>query len=536
MPLRRPAKLSLLLAAICSASCSAGAADLPRLETRNGRHALIVDGSPFLILGGQIHNSSNYPSVLPQVWPVMKALKANTIEAPVAWEQLEPEEGRFSFDWVDTLVQQARQNGLRVVLLWFGTWKNGESTYVPEWIKADTKRFPRLQRKDGRPTLTLSPFGEATLAADRNAFVALMRHLREIDPQNTVILVQVENEIGTMGIARDYSPAAEQAFGKPVPAAVVRAAGKQGGSWAEVFGTEADQAFAAWSYARYVERVAAAGKSEKRLPMYTNAAVFDSSGTAMAAQIASGGPNWNVLPIWKSAAPSLDLIAPDLYLPIDKIYLGLLDRYARPDNALFVPETSNATWAARYFWPSIGRGAIGWATFGTDATDYSNYPLGVRTLDAPTIGAFAAAFGLFRPIAQDWARIAAVHPTWGSAKNKAGEDSTVMGRWKVGILYGKNSFDVSFPGTEPPPWANEPVGGGVVAQLGRDEFLVAGQYSRFRFTAVDTASNVQILSAEEGTFVDGKWKASRRWNGDQTSYGFNFGAQPVLLRVRLSTF
>lgn len=524
----------LLSCAVLTGQALAG--ELPRLRTEAGRHALLVDGKPYLMLGAQVHNSSNYPSVLPEVWPVMKALSANTIEVPVAWEQFEPTEGKFDHSWVDTLLAEARKNDMRVVLLWFGSWKNGESTYTPEWVKADTTRFPRLQKRDGRPTNTLSPLGEATLAADRKAFVALMRHLREADREHTVIMVQVENEIGSHGVARDYSPVAEQLFAQQVPEDIRRASGKPAGTWAEVFGKEADQAFAAWTYARFVQEVAVAGKAEKNLPLYTNAAVFDATGTAMAAQVASGGPNWNVLPIWKTAAPALDLIGPDLYLPLEKTYLGLLDRYARPDNALFVPETSNAVWAVRFFWAALGRGAIGWAPFGMDGTSYSNYPLGARKLDAATIEAFAAPYRLFRPIASDWAAIASKHPTWGTAKNSAGEDSTSMGSWKISVAYGRNNFDIPWPGMEPPPWAKEPVGGGVVAQLGPNEFLVAGQYSRFQFSPTNPAVNGQILSAEEGTFINGRWQARRRWNGDQISYGFNFNEQPALLRVKLSTY
>ena len=529
----------LLLGLLCGLVLpgTALASDVPRLQSEGGRHTFLVDDKPYLMLGAQVHNSSNYPAVLPQVWPVMKALSANTIEIPVAWEQFEPVEGKFDYSWVDTLLAQARQNDMRVVLLWFGSWKNGESTYTPEWVKNDTTRFPRLMRRDGRPTKTLSPLGEASLAADRKAFTVLMRHLKQSDPKHTVIMVQVQNEVGTHGVARDYSPAAEKLFNQAVPEAVLRASGKPAGTWAQAFGKEADQAFAAWTYARYVQEVAAAGKAEKNLPMYTNAAVFDATSTMMAAQVGSGGPNWNVLPIWKTIAPALDLIGPDLYLPIEKTYLGLLDRYTRPDNALFVPETSNAASSARFFWAALGRGAIGWAPFGMDATNYSNYPLGARKLDAATIEAFAAPYRLFKPIASEWAAIAGKHPTWGSSKGSAGEESTSMGRWKITAIYGRNNFDIpAWPGMESPAWAKEAVGGGVVAQLGPDEFLVAGQYSRFQFTPTDAALNGQILSAEEGTFVNGQWKASRRWNGDQTSYGFNFNEQPALLRVRLSTY
>ena len=70
----------------------------------NSKHALIVDGAPFLMLGAQANNSSNYPAVLPKVWPVIRELHANTLEIPVAWEQIEPVEGKFDFSWVDTLL------------------------------------------------------------------------------------------------------------------------------------------------------------------------------------------------------------------------------------------------------------------------------------------------------------------------------------------------------------------------------------------------------------------------------------------------
>src|ERR1051326_3682843 len=170
------------------------AAALPHLIHSGAKHALIVDGQPFLILGVQANNSSNYPAVLAQVWPTPRQLHANTLEIPVAWEQVEPQEGRFDFSWPDALLAQARQNNVRLVLLWFGTWKNTGPSYAPEWVKGDPKRFPRMIRKDGKTHYVLSPLGRSTLAADSRAFAALMRHIREIDPQHTVIMMQVENE------------------------------------------------------------------------------------------------------------------------------------------------------------------------------------------------------------------------------------------------------------------------------------------------------------------------------------------------------
>lgn len=201
------------------------AAPVPHFDKAAGRHALIVDGKPFLMLGAQVDNSSNYPAALPQIWPIAHRLHLNTLEVPVAWEQLEPVEGQFDYGWIDTLLTEARTHRMRLVLLWFGTWKNGVSTYVPEWVKTDTKRFPRALRADGTATLTLSAFGTTTLASDKRAFVMLMRHLRNVDPQHTAIMVQLENEVGSWDNPRDHSPAAEAAFAGPVPAEISAATG-----------------------------------------------------------------------------------------------------------------------------------------------------------------------------------------------------------------------------------------------------------------------------------------------------------------------
>lgn len=531
--------VALVTVAMAAAPVGAAgrAAVLPQLVAKDGRFTLFVDGRPYLVLGAQIHNSSNYPGELRKAWPTLTRLGVNTVEAPVAWEQLEPKEGRFDFSWVDDLIRQARAHHVRVVLLWFGTWKNGVSTYVPAWVKTDLDRFPRLLGKDGAPTLTLSPFGDQTLRADMRAFRTLMAHLRRTDPQNTVILVQVENEVGTYKIARDYSPAANALFAAEVPMEA-RPADKPAGAWKEVFGDTAEQSFAAWSYARYVEAVAKAGKAEKRLPMYVNNAGHDPFTTAKADENASGGPNWNVLPIWIKTAPDIDFRAPDLYTPLPPAYVKFLDRYAQPDNALMVPESGNALSFARYFWAALGRGAIGFAPFGMDGDAYSNFPLGARELDDQTIDAFAAPFRLFGPMASDWARISGTHMTWGTARGAGlADDSTRLGDWTVTASYGLNSFfERTWDGVaiEPPAFASRPVGGAVVAQLGPDEFLAAGQFVRLKFAP--SGGRAEVLDAEEGAYVNGVWRMRRRWNGDQIDWGFNFPAVPVMLKIRLHRY
>ena len=213
------ARFGLAAAALLTAA-NICAEELPRLETRNGNHALIVDGEPFLVLGAQVNNSSAWPAMLPKVWPMVNRLHANTVQVPIAWEQIEPEEGKFDFSFLDQLLKEARANDKRLMLLWFATWKNTAPAYAPAWVKLDNKRFPRMLDAKGATHYALSPFAKSTLEADKRAFVRLMEHLKAADPQNTVITVQVQNEPGTYSSARDHSPDANRQFAASVPETV----------------------------------------------------------------------------------------------------------------------------------------------------------------------------------------------------------------------------------------------------------------------------------------------------------------------------
>lgn len=526
---------SLLVAAV---PASLAAQSLPHLAVQDGKHALMVDGAPYLILGAQTNNSSNYPSELPKVWPVIRQLHANTVEIPVAWEQIEPVEGRFDFSWVDMLLAQARENQVRLVLLWFGTWKNTNPQYTPEWVKTDTRRFPREIKPDGTKHWILSALGQQTLEADKRAFASLMRHLRTADPQHTVIMMQVENETGSYGIPRDFSAEAQHLFSQPIPPLLARRVGKSG-TWTEVYGATADQVFNAWYVGRYVDQVAAAGKAELDLPMYVNAALTDPFTLEGVEHGASGGPNWNVIDVWKAVAPHIDIEAPDIYTSDQRNYSKYIEDYRLPDNPLFIPETGNDAAFARFFWLALGNGTIGWSPFGMDATGYFNYPLGTKQLDAETIASFASKFALLAPIARDWARLAYEHPTAGFAKPQdASDQSVVLGRWKINASYGFWQFGLEdWAKSRTSPNKDLPVGGAVLIQLSADEFLVAGSDLRLRF-ALDhpqPGENSQFLDVEEGTFENGRWVMSRRWNGDQVDYGLNF-TTPVLLKVRLGTY
>jgi len=324
----------------------------------------------------------------------------------------------------------------------------------------------------------------------------------------------------------------------PVPVDVARRMGVKAVPWRAAFGAKAEEYFHAWAIARYVDAVAAAGKAVKPLPMYVNAAVSDPLKMVDPKNYAAGGPNHTALDIWKAAAPHIDAIGPDIYNHDYAAYMKLLDLYARPDNAMFVPETGNSRDYARFFFSVLGRHGIGFSPFGMDATGFANYPLGAVTLDEPTIDAFAANYRLFRPMDRVWAKLAYEGKTWGASEptDPAADHKQELdlGRWKATVGFGQGQF-----GFDPPKGNTEPSGGAVIAELGPDEYLVTGYHARVSFdlAAAKPGEHMIIDRVEEGHFdASGTWVFDRLWNGDQTDYGLNFTDLPQVLKVKLATW
>lgn len=516
------------------------AAELPQIVQRDGRHALMVDGAPYVVLGAQVNNSSAWPATLPKVWPAVQQMQANTVIVPIAWEQIEPTEGHFDFSFLDTLLRQAREHEVRIGLLWFATWKNNGPNYAPEWVKLDNRRFPRLVTAEGRVLNSMSPHAESTLTADRKAFVALMRHLKSVDEQHTVILVQVQNEPGTYGSVRDYSPAAEKLFKGQVPAELLKKTGKSRGTWQQVFGGDAEEFFHAWSVAHYIGQIAEAGKREYALPMYVNAALRDPFHPGKPGGYASGGPTDNVIDIYQAAAPAIDIVAPDIYMRESAKYFRVLDLYGQPDNPLFVAETGNDATYARYFFEVLGRHAIGFVPFGIDFTGYSNHPLGAIATDETMVAPFAANYRLIAPFARTWAKLSYENNVWGAAQpDDEANRKFDLGRWNATVSWNEWQFGMrEWLGDAPRPTHKD--GGILVAQLGPDEFLLTGRNARISFAPGEKLGKVGGLifaRVEEGRYDEkGQWVFERVWNGDQTDYGLNFTTLPQLLKVRLATY
>ena len=515
---------------------------LPCLVEKDGRYALFVDDAPYLILGAQVNNSSAWPATLPKVWPAMQAMHVNTVEIPVYWEQMEPQPGRFDFSLVDTLLAQARAHGLRLVLLWFGTWKNGSAHYLPEWMKRDPARYSNLVGADGKFVDSPSPHAPAMLAADLRAFSALMGHLKASDPQHTVIMVQVENEPGTWGSVRDFSPEAQRLFQAPVPAELLTALGKEtagpAAGWGATFGEDADEFFHAWSVAHFIGQVAAAGKAVYPLPLYANAALRNPLKPTRPPSYESGGPTDNVLGIWKAAAPALDLLAPDIYFGDSPRCLRVLELYARPDNALFVPEIGRSSEYARYFYAALGRGAVGFAPFGLDYSGYADAPLGASSVTEETLAPFALNYRAVGPMMREIARLNFEGRLQADVEHDDVKETDApprtlsFGAWQATVAYGLPQFgDSAAPRGNPAP-----IGRALVAQLAEDQFLVTGFFCRVRFHPAGAAADRpwQYVRVEEGQYQNGAFLPERLWNGDQTDWGLNFASAPQVLRVTLS--
>jgi hypothetical protein len=564
-----PAVLAFLAVLLAAVTLQAQVAErpMPRIAKKDGRYALMVDNAPYLMLGAQVHNSSSWPSVQTKVWPAMEYLYVNTVEMPVYWEQLEPRQGEFDYALVDNLLKEARAHQVRLVLLWFGTWKNGSQHYMPEWAKLDPARFPHMIGRDGQAVDSPSPHSAAALEADKAALTALMRHLKEADPQRTVLMVQVENEAGAWGSVRDFSPAAQKLFDAPVPKELLAAmkvkTAAANPNWMQAFGPDADEYFHAWSVAKYIGQVAAAGKAAYPLPMYANAALRNPLHPGAAGEpgtqgsYESGGPTDNVLGIWKVAAPALDVLAPDDYENDDASYLKVMELYHRDDNPLFVPETGGAG-KDRFFFTALGLQTIGFSPFGLDYTHRAaSRSLNQGEPNRPQeefLAPWAMNYRLIGPMMREVARLNFEGKLQAVAEEQGRAVRTLpFGAWEAIISFGaaRNNRGAGNP---------VPQGRALVAQLEDGSFLVTGYFCRVDFRPAGTeqqrkTQNIvigtqqnpsamiegkwlhrQFLRVEEGNYENGAFKAQRIWNGDETDWGLDFGEEPVVLRVSLGTY
>jgi len=505
--------------------------NIPHLERQGTATRLVVDGKPFLMISGELHNSTcgGFEYMRP-VWNRLAQKNLNSVIATVSWELIEPEEGRFDFALVDSIIAGARSADLKLVLIWFASWKNASSVYIPSWVKKDYIKYPRAKDEYGKPLEILSTFGEASCEADAKAFAALMRHIREVDSrQQTVLMIQVENEMGMLdnkgdsagNARRDFCDQANTAYNSSVPEKLMNYlmahkdslfpelhkvwaenGSRSTGTWEEVFGKSSfhpekkdwqfysyytEELFTAWNYACYTEKIAAAGKKEYPLPMYVNAWLKQPF-SYWPGRYPSGGPLPQVIDIWRAAAPSIDFLAPDIYM--DE-FTWVCREFTRSGNPLFIPETRGGEMgAARAFYAFGEHDAGCFAPFGIDDIQYAeNDPLdesyAVLRAMSPIILENQGR-GTMRGILVDTANPVSY--------------KTLGGYLIEARLAGRKNLSIA---------------GGMVINTGTDEFIVTGKALDIFFIPTHDDMRVGVNAVDEGNFNGGIWVTERRLNGDE---------------------
>ena len=513
--------------------------DMPYLKIEENRKTLMVDGKTFVILGGELHNSSasDLDYMKEHVWPTLRKLGGNCYLAPVYWEEIEKTKGQFDFELVDGLISQAREENVRLVLLWFGLWKNGASTYVPAWMKLDEQYF-YMQDEEGRLLESISPFCDEAVDLDKNAFSHLMGHLREYDKERTVLMIQVENEVGVWHHSRDYSRQANEIFDKEIPEEISLLFNNVSGTWEEAFGKKAQENFMAWAFSKAVSTIASAGKKEYPLPMFMNCVPNSMGISNLAGSYPSGGPLVSALNVWKAMAPEIDLYGPDIYIPAFK---AISSGFAM-DNAFILPETTgDKNCISKALFSVAAYETICFSPFGIEMLmqPYDERDLLAQTNSdiinySPEAGeSLAEAYCLIKALQEEI--------------REAREEKRIAAFLQEGELgeefhLGDYIFQVVYGGTPPIPWMttqvpkrreDAPIGGGFILQENDDTFLIAGVSANIEiFPKYGKTHQTFILEKREMILTDGRLQAGRNLNGDERNF-FVLGSRLTIQRVKL---
>jgi len=503
-------------------------------KDEKGITTLFVDGKPFFMRSGEIHNSSacTLEVMEKEIWPQVRQLNLNSLIVPIYWECIEKEEGKFDFALVDGIINQARKEGLKLVFLWFGLWKNAESMYVPAWIKTDSKKYFRAEKVNGDRINTVSPLCKEAVEADKKAFATIMAHIKSIDEdQCTVIGMQVENEIGLLGTPRDYSAKANELFDSKVPEEIGKLYDVSS-TWKEAFKDDAEEFFMAYHFAKAVEEITEAGQKQYNLPCYANA--WLKQYPWIAGTYPSGGPNRSVHKIWKAMAPSLFALAPDVYVPF---CADVMDEYAYEDNALFIPEIRKDAVASSYaLYATLHHNALCFSPFGIE-----ELALNPELVDKPPMEVMIAlnidpsAFdtrGSKEALAATYKLLDELEPLYLQYRGTDKLQSYVRhGEYDYGCLARCKEYDFKIGYS--PRTSGKPLGSFSVFELSDNKFLLIGLECSVSFN-VKAGENktAEIVSLQAGHIENGQFVSDKLLNGDE-KMALRFGAMPAVFMLEL---
>lgn len=496
---------------------------IPHLQKKGNKTQLMVNEKPFIILGGELGNSSaTSMESMETIWPKLTDMNLNTVLTPIYWELVEPEEGKFDFSLVDNLILRARKENLKLVFLWFGSWKNSMSSHAPAWVKLNQKKYPRVKDDKDKSHEILTPFSENNLQADLKAFQQLMNHIKNFDQrEQTVIMVQVENEIGMLPTARDYHTLANAAFKQEVPKELIQYLQKNkeklvpeffeiwkqngfktNGNWEQIFGKglQTDEIFMAWNFAKFTNKIAKAGKDQYAIPIFVNAAL--NAPEKKPGEYPSAGPLPHVMDVWKAAGTAIDFLSPDFYNPS---FQHWNDLFTRQEDPLFIPEhrfDATAPFKGLY---AIGHyEAIGFSPFSIESVgDAKKEPLG-KIYDL----------------------IEQLTPIIETNKGQGKIDGVLLDKENKIQIVTLGNYEFTFKHDYTLNWSDGakeevwPTSAAIIIENTPEEFYISGSGIVLTFKPLkNKKDNAGILKTDQGKFEKGVWKTIRHFNGDQTHQG-----------------
>jgi beta-galactosidase GanA len=505
---------------------------------QDGHFTWAVDGSPFLAYAGEIHNSSasNLSYMKEEVWPYISDMNLNTLLVPLYWEKIEEREGEYNFTLLEGIIRQAREHKKKIIFLWFGLWKNGLSSYVPHWVKTDTKRFVRVLNEYKKPMDVISPLCKNAIEADLRAFMTVMTRINEIDnidsDENTVIAMQIENEMGILGSDRDYSEEANKRFQSEIPD-LLKELYKVDGNYTQAFGKDAPEYFMAYHYATAIEQIAAAGKKIYPLPFFVNAWIEKYPWRP--GGYPSGGPVAKFIPLWRKLVPSIDVLCPDVYI---SDFYSLCEAYSKEDNPLLIPEhRRDISQVSNVFYGVGNYNALLFSPFGVE--DFQKDPETLTGFCNPNVMKTLAidseawdCSGVDKFLSKSYEVLQSVQEVlWEQRRKNKVYSFIKKDEHEKGIVIETAEYDIKIVFEKSS--RTSPKSAGIIIEKEANEFYLLGTSFTFSFLPKkNEKTQIGVLDYEEGNFVDAQWNSTRTLNGDERYY-MSIQGMPEIQRVML---